>query len=103
VISALARDKTRESKSASKKQVIYTGKKSSFSKQSFKHKFSPQSKTKYFQCQFSDMKVHKEDTCHFKVKAMQEAQRKTKQKAQQKPKATSSETIAVEHAEMSEF
>jgi hypothetical protein len=34
---------------------------------------------------------------------MQEAQRKTKQKAQQKPKATSSEAFAVEQAEMSEI
>jgi hypothetical protein len=34
---------------------------------------------------------------------MQEAQCKTKQKAQQKPKATSSEAFAVEQAEMSEF
>jgi hypothetical protein len=30
------------------------------------------------------MKGHEEDTCCFKLKAMQEAQRKTKQKAQQK-------------------
>jgi hypothetical protein len=36
------------------------------------------------------MKGHEEDMCRFKLKAMKEAQRKTKQKAQQKPKATSS-------------
>jgi hypothetical protein len=34
---------------------------------------------------------------------MQEAQRKTEQKARQKSKATSSEAFAVEQAEMSEF
>jgi hypothetical protein len=49
------------------------------------------------------VKGHEEDTCHFKLKAMQEGQRKTKQKAQQKPEASSSEAFAVEQAEMSEF
>jgi hypothetical protein len=49
------------------------------------------------------MKGHEEDMCCFKLKAMQEAQRKTKQKAQQKPKATSCEAFAVEQAGMSEF
>jgi hypothetical protein len=37
------------------------------------------------------------------LKAIQEAQRKSKQKAQQKPKATASEAFAVEQKEMSEF
>jgi hypothetical protein len=37
------------------------------------------------------------------LKAIQEAQCKTKQKAQQKPKATSSEAFGVEQAETSEF
>jgi hypothetical protein len=49
------------------------------------------------------MKGHEEDTCCFKLKAMQEAQCKTKQKAQRKPKATSSEEFAVKQTEMSEF
>jgi hypothetical protein len=49
------------------------------------------------------MKGHEEDTCRFKLKAMQEAQGKTKQKAQQKPKVTSSEGFAIEQAETSEF
>jgi hypothetical protein len=34
---------------------------------------------------------------------MQEAHRKTKQKAQQKPKATSSKVFAIEQAEMSKL
>jgi hypothetical protein len=49
------------------------------------------------------MKGHEEDTCRFKLKAMQVALRKTKQKVQQKSKATSSEEFAFEKAEMSEF
>jgi hypothetical protein len=49
------------------------------------------------------MKGHGEDTPRLKLKAMQEAQRKTKQNAQQKPKSTSSEAFAVEQAKMSEF
>jgi hypothetical protein len=49
------------------------------------------------------MKGHEEDTCRFKLKAIQETQHKTKQKAQQKPKATSSEAFAIEKAKMSEF
>jgi hypothetical protein len=49
------------------------------------------------------MKGHEENTCRFKLKAMQEAQRKSKQRAQQKPKATSSEAFALEQAKMSEF
>jgi hypothetical protein len=87
VISALAQGKKWETKS-SKKQITYTGKKNSFNKKSFKHESSSQNKTKCVQCQFCNMKGHEEDTCRFKLKAMQEAQRKTKQKAQQKPKAT---------------
>jgi hypothetical protein len=42
------------------------------------------------------MKDHEEDMCHFKLKAMQDAQCKTKHKVQQKAKATSSEAFAVE-------
>jgi hypothetical protein len=49
------------------------------------------------------MKGHEQDACHFKLMAMQETQRKAKQKAQQNPKATSSEAFAVEQTEMSEF
>jgi hypothetical protein len=49
------------------------------------------------------MKDHEEDMCCFKLKAMQEAQCRTKQKAQQKPKATSSEAFAIEQVETSEF
>jgi hypothetical protein len=49
------------------------------------------------------MKDHEEDMCHFKWKAMQEAQRKTKQKVQQKLKATSSGAFAIEQEEISEF
>jgi hypothetical protein len=49
------------------------------------------------------MKGHEEETCCFKLKAMQESQRKTKQKAQQKRKETSSETFAIGQAEVSEF
>jgi hypothetical protein len=76
VISALAQGKKREPKSASKKQITYTGKKNSFNKKSFKHKLYSQNKTKCVQCQFCNMKSHEEDTCRFKLKAMQEAQRK---------------------------
>jgi hypothetical protein len=46
VISALAQGKKREPKSASKKQVTYSGKKNSCNKKSFKHELSPQNKTK---------------------------------------------------------
>jgi hypothetical protein len=49
------------------------------------------------------MKGHEENTCWFKLKAIQEAQRKAKQKAQKKPKATSNEAFAVELTEISEF
>jgi hypothetical protein len=49
------------------------------------------------------MKGHEEDTCRFNLTTIQEAQRKAKQKAQQKPKATSSEAFAVEQAKISEF
>jgi hypothetical protein len=101
VISALAQGKKQEPKSASKKQVTYTGKKNSFSKKSFKHESSSHNKTKCIQCQFCNMKGQEEDTCHFKMKAMQEAQRKTKEKAQQKSKATSSEEFAITQVEMS--
>jgi hypothetical protein len=41
------------------------------------------------------MKDDEEDMYCFKLKAMQEAKRKTKQKAQKKPKVTSSEAFAV--------
>jgi hypothetical protein len=80
IISALEQGKKRESKSASEKQYTYTGK-----KVSFKHKTSLQNKTKYIQCLFCNMKGHEEDTWRFKLKSMQQTQRKTKQKAQKKP------------------
>jgi hypothetical protein len=76
VISAVAQGKKQEPKSTSKKQVTYTGKKNSLNKKLFKHKFSSQNKTKCVQCQFCNIKGHEEDTCRFKVKAMQEAQQK---------------------------
>jgi hypothetical protein len=37
------------------------------------------------------------------MKVMQEAKLKTKQKAQKKPKASSSKAFTADHAEMSEF
>jgi hypothetical protein len=77
VISALARGKNQEPKSASKKQITYTGKKNSFNKKSLKHELSSQNKTKCVQCQFCSMKGHEEDTCRFNLKAIQEAQCKT--------------------------
>jgi hypothetical protein len=80
VISTLAQGKKWVPKSASKKQITYTGKKNSFNKKSFKLELSSQNNTKCVQCQFCNMKCHEEDTCRFKLKAMQEAQRKTKQK-----------------------
>jgi hypothetical protein len=49
------------------------------------------------------MKVHEEDTCGFKLKAVQESQRKTEQKAKQKTMETSGEVFVVQQAEMSEF
>jgi hypothetical protein len=49
------------------------------------------------------MKAHEEDTCRFKLKAMQEAQRITKQKGQQKSKATTSEGFAIAQTETSKF
>jgi hypothetical protein len=103
VISAVAQGKKREPKSASKKQITYTSKKNSFNKNSFKHELSSQNKIKFVQCQLYNMNGHEEDTSCFKLKAMQEAQRKTKQKAQQKPMATSNEAFAFEQAEMSKF
>jgi hypothetical protein len=84
VISGLVQGKKWEPKSTSKKQVTYTSKKNSFNKKSFKHKSSSQNKTKRVQCQLCNMKGHEEDTCHFKLKAMQEALCKTKQKAHSK-------------------
>jgi hypothetical protein len=45
LINSLAQGEKRESKSASKKQVTYFGKKSSFEKKSFKHRSSSQNKT----------------------------------------------------------
>jgi hypothetical protein len=47
------------------------------------------------------MKGHEEDTCRFRLKAMQEAPRKTK-KVQQNP-VNFSEAFAIEQAEISEF
>jgi hypothetical protein len=78
VISAMVQGEKREPKSASKKQVTYTGKKNSFNKKSFKHESSFQNKTKGFRCQFCSMNGHEEVTRCFKLKVIQEAQRKTK-------------------------
>jgi hypothetical protein len=103
VISALAQGEKWEPKSASKKQITNTGKKNSFNKKSFKHESSSQNKTKCVHCHFCNMNGHEEDMCCFKLKAMQEAQLKTKQKSQLKPKATSYEAYAIEQVEMSKF
>jgi hypothetical protein len=95
VISSLVQGKTRQPEFTSKKQITYTGKKNSFEK-IIKHKTSPRNKVKFIQCHLCNIKGHEEDMCHFKVKSMLEAQCKTKQNSQQKPKETSSEAFTVE-------
>ena len=85
------------------KKNIYTGKKTSSNKKFTKREPSSQSKTKNVQCLFCLMRGHEKVWCHFKLKAMQDAQNKTKNKVQPKnSQETSNEALAVEQ-EMSDF
>jgi hypothetical protein len=66
-------------------------------------KFLPKIKTKCEQCQICSIKSHEEDSCCFKLKAIQEAQHKAKQQVQQKPNEALNEAFAVDQAKISEF
>jgi hypothetical protein len=95
VISALAQGKNGSLSPPLRNKLFTTARKIHLVNNHFNKNPPPKAKTKCVQCQFCNVKGHEEDTYHFKLKAMQEAQRKTKQKAQQKPKATSSEAFAI--------